>query len=63
MLRSRLLEGIEGRVLEIGCGHGLNFPYFATPRVSHVTALEPNVVFRRAAKDSLAHEAGTRCLS
>jgi protein-L-isoaspartate O-methyltransferase len=38
--RRTLLDGLQGRVIEIGAGHGVNFPYYA-PGVSHVLAVEP----------------------
>jgi hypothetical protein len=40
--RRTLLDGLQGRVIEIGAGHGVNFPYYA-PGVSHV---EERIVFK-----------------
>jgi SAM-dependent methyltransferase len=39
-VRRRLLAGLEGRVLEAGCGYGANFPYY--PADVRVTAIEVN---------------------
>jgi len=50
--RARLLEGIRGRVLDLGAGHGLNFAHFAASDVVHVAALEPNALLRSAASDA-----------
>ena len=38
--RRTLLAGLEGRVIEVGAGHGLNFPYY-TSGVTQVVAVEP----------------------
>jgi ubiquinone/menaquinone biosynthesis C-methylase UbiE len=39
--RSRIIPAAEGRVLEIGIGSGLNFPFYS-PNVAHVIGLEPS---------------------
>jgi SAM-dependent methyltransferase len=39
--RRRLLEGLEGRVLEVGCGHGVNFGFYPA-EVTSVMAIEPD---------------------
>jgi protein-L-isoaspartate O-methyltransferase len=39
--RVDMLEGLRGRVLEIGCGHGLNFALYP-PEVTEVVAIEPD---------------------
>ena len=38
--RRRLLAGLEGRVIEVGAGHGLNFAHYP-PSVTQVVAVEP----------------------
>jgi ubiquinone/menaquinone biosynthesis C-methylase UbiE len=38
--RRRLLAGLSGRVLEVGCGHGINLPYYPDA-VDEVVAIEP----------------------
>jgi len=39
--RSRLLGQLSGRILEIGCGTGVNFSYY--PESAQVTAIEPSL--------------------
>jgi ubiquinone/menaquinone biosynthesis C-methylase UbiE len=46
--RRRLLAGLTGRVLEIGAGTGLNFPYYPAA-VTEVLAIEPEPYLRRQA--------------
>src|SRR6266545_4802171 len=46
--RSRLLAGLEGRVLEVGAGTGLNFPHYPAT-VTEVVAVEPEPYLRRLA--------------
>ena len=47
-LRRRLIAGLRGRVLEIGCGDGRNFKHY--PRaVSEVLAVEPDAHARGVA--------------
>src|SRR5439155_26150526 len=53
--RVRLLEGLRGRVFEIGAGHGANFEHYPTT-VTEVVAVEPEPRLRaeaeRAARDA-----------
>jgi ubiquinone/menaquinone biosynthesis C-methylase UbiE len=53
--REELLSGLEGRVLEVGCGNGLNFTHYPES-VSEVVAIEPEPYLRdlatRAAVDA-----------
>jgi len=53
--RLRMLAGLEGRVVEIGAGHGLNFPLYPKT-VTEVVAVEPDDTLRglaaAAAKDA-----------
>jgi ubiquinone/menaquinone biosynthesis C-methylase UbiE len=51
--RRRLLAGLSGTVLEIGAGHGLNFPHY--PReVGEVIAVEPEPTLRARASEAAA---------
>ncbi|MEV6955250.1 class I SAM-dependent methyltransferase [Streptomyces sp. NPDC051183] len=51
VLRRELLQGVSGRVIEIGAGNGLNFAHY--PRaVSEVVAVEPERTLRRLAVDA-----------
>src|SRR5207244_1381498 len=45
--RRRMLEGLAGRVVEVGAGHGLNFPYYPST-VTEVMAIEPEPTLREA---------------
>lgn len=47
--RARLLEGLRGRVIEVGSGHGLNFPHYPAT-VDEVTAIEPDPTLRELAE-------------
>ncbi|URN18183.1 MULTISPECIES: class I SAM-dependent methyltransferase [Streptomyces] len=47
-LRRELLDGLSGRIVEVGAGNGLNFPHYPAA-VSGVVAVEPDRVLRRLA--------------
>ncbi|MBP0456079.1 class I SAM-dependent methyltransferase [Streptomyces montanisoli] len=46
--RRRLLDGLTGRVLEVGAGQGSNFPHYPDA-VTEVVAVEPDDTLRAAA--------------
>src|SRR3954452_16647684 len=50
-LRRETLEGLEGRVLELGAGTGLNFAHYP-PEVSEVVAAEPEPYMRARAEQA-----------
>jgi ubiquinone/menaquinone biosynthesis C-methylase UbiE len=49
--RRRLLRGLSGRVLELGAGHGLNFPHYPG-EVTEVVAVEPEPTLRAQATEA-----------
>jgi ubiquinone/menaquinone biosynthesis C-methylase UbiE len=51
--RRRLLAGLAGAVVELGAGHGLNFPHYPA-EVTGVTAVEPEPTLRAAATRAAA---------
>jgi ubiquinone/menaquinone biosynthesis C-methylase UbiE len=51
--RTELLEGVSGRVVEIGAGNGLNFAHYPAA-VSEVVAVEPEPYLRERAADAAA---------
>jgi ubiquinone/menaquinone biosynthesis C-methylase UbiE len=51
--RRRLLDGLSGTVLELGAGHGLNFPHYPSS-VTDVIAVEPETTLRAEASAAAA---------
>jgi ubiquinone/menaquinone biosynthesis C-methylase UbiE len=51
--RRRLLDGLSGRVLELGAGSGLNFAHYPFA-VTEVIAVEPEPTLRAAAMEAAA---------
>jgi SAM-dependent methyltransferase len=49
--RRRLLDGLRGAVVEVGAGHGLNFPHYP-PEVTEVIAVEPEPTLRSHAESA-----------
>jgi ubiquinone/menaquinone biosynthesis C-methylase UbiE len=49
--RRTLLRGLSGVVLELGAGHGLNFPHYP-PEVTEVIAIEPEPALRAKATEA-----------
>ncbi|HYM45223.1 MAG TPA: class I SAM-dependent methyltransferase [Solirubrobacteraceae bacterium] len=49
--RQALLAGLQGRVIEVGAGHGLNFAYYPSD-VSEVVAIEPEPHLRDLARQA-----------
>ena len=61
--RRRLLDGLHGTVLELGAGHGLNFPHYPDG-VSEVIAIEPEPTLRaRAAQAAASAPVAVRVLT
>lgn len=52
--RSRATEGLEGRIVEVGFGSGLNAPVYP-PEVTDVLAVEPSEVARERSARHTAH--------
>lgn len=52
--RQRLLAGLNGRVIELGAGNGLNFSHYPDT-VTEVLAVEPDDVLREHAETAAAH--------
>lgn len=48
--REQLLADVEGNVLEIGFGTGLNLPYYAPEKVKKLTVIEPNSGMQKLAE-------------
>jgi ubiquinone/menaquinone biosynthesis C-methylase UbiE len=51
--RERLLDGLRGRVLEVGAGNGMNFSHYPAS-VAEVVALEPEPYLRAKALEAAA---------
>jgi ubiquinone/menaquinone biosynthesis C-methylase UbiE len=51
--RDELLAGLTGRVLELGCGNGINFRHYP-PSVDEVVAIEPEPYLRARAEHAAA---------
>jgi len=51
--RKKLLEGLAGRVIEVGAGNGLNFPHYPDS-VTEVVAVEPEPFLRERADEATA---------
>lgn len=51
--RRRLLHGLSGTVVEVGAGHGLNFPHYPA-EVTEVIAIEPEPTLRASATEAAA---------
>lgn len=54
--RHRLLAGLQGNVIEIGAGNGLNFAHYP-PEVTRVLAVEPEPHLRQLARESARNAA------
>ena len=53
-LRSQVVPGCTGTVLEVGMGSGINLPFYDPEKVSLVYGLEPSEGMRRKAQPNLA---------
>lgn len=53
-LRKRLLAGVGGTVLEVGCGTGKNFEHYDWAKLDALEASEPDPFMLRRAKEKLA---------
>jgi SAM-dependent methyltransferase len=51
--RRELADGLGGRVIEVGCGAGVNFAFYP-PGVTEVLAVEPEAYFRGQAAKAAA---------
>jgi ubiquinone/menaquinone biosynthesis C-methylase UbiE len=54
--RDELLDGVGGRVVEVGAGSGANFPHYPAA-VTEVVAVEPEAYLREQAREAAKHAA------
>jgi len=52
-IRARVCSGLEGAVVEVGFGTGLNCPFYPSP-VERILAVEPSSVCMRIAQPRIA---------
>ena len=57
-LRRRLLGGVSGRVLEIGCGTGNSFEHYDWSQIASVDATEPDPFMLQRAREKAARLGG-----
>jgi ubiquinone/menaquinone biosynthesis C-methylase UbiE len=55
-VRARVCEGLEGSVVEVGFGTGLNTPYYP-PKVTRVVGIEPSQICMRIAEPRIQKSA------
>jgi ubiquinone/menaquinone biosynthesis C-methylase UbiE len=51
--RTEMLSGLEGEVVEVGAGNGLNFPWYPAS-VTRLVAVEPEPILREVAQQAAA---------
>src|SRR3954452_3760862 len=51
--RKEMLAGLEGEVIEVGAGNGLNFPWYPAT-VTQLVAVEPEPILREVAGEAAA---------
>jgi ubiquinone/menaquinone biosynthesis C-methylase UbiE len=56
-LRASILEPLRGRIIDVGCGTGLNFPYYGSE--AHIVGLEPDPGMLRRAERRRAQSRAT----
>lgn len=50
-IRMKLINKADGRVLEIGSGSGVNFPYYKSKNIDQIDAVEPNSLMTERARE------------